>query len=171
MKAKYLGITLLISVMLLPAAALAIDTADWQIYKNEVYGYEIKYPLIHAYLPLELRPVGGEKDGREIKVCFAETSVHHGIVVKVYPGKKISKIASIEGIKAPSFRDIKDGLPIAHNWSITKVNSRDAIKHRGDVVITIITNGAVFYIYPWYNFSEFFAEDVISTFKFNDLYA
>lgn len=85
------------------------NISKWKTYRNEKYGYEIKYP-VH----LESGLIGRKKDrdGKNFRIFVPQIAVFHGLDVTLYPGKKMAEIAALDH----RFNDFEKKFNDFENW-------------------------------------------------------
>jgi hypothetical protein len=83
-------------------------TADWQVYRNEQYGYEIRYP--DGY---ELWPTGpeGRRDGASVRIAVKEHSAP-APVLDVHVGAAAAKFGLPEDEVVPDMEAVVDEVEI-----------------------------------------------------------
>jgi hypothetical protein len=107
---------------MVPGLPAASDLAEWQIYRNSKYGYEIRYPE-----GCETWPTGpaGERDGRAIRVGRKEHSAPAPILDielnRTMPTLKSLADADLRDMDVAVVETDMNGIPareITYRWKI-----------------------------------------------------
>jgi len=98
------------------------ETADWETYRNEKYGFEIKYPPDWKVVDGGVNYFGFDK--RDFDVCFGLACTAPGIVIELHPNDNIETFwlweIIQEGELSPTIKVIKKEVVTIRNREITK---------------------------------------------------
>lgn len=98
------------------------ETANWKTYKNEVHGFEVKYPQDWKIIEGDGSYFGFEE--KDFNVCFGSGCTVPGIVIELHPNENIEtfwlwKIIQ-EGEESPTIKVIQKEIITIGNREITK---------------------------------------------------
>lgn len=170
---------MVMGLMMVAASATALPVDEWHTYRNDTYGYEIRYP--EPYEADVTRP-GNERDGKIIRIAMKRITRQHGIVLEIHPDLSLQRIMEQMGprMMAPGLEEIERGDVAVDTelsrilWQSTTVNGAPAVKMEASFVQNgelhmsqLFMDQAVMTVdfWPFAGFDEELAERIVSTFR------